>query len=934
MREEMDRKSFHTAIDTALSGLQENPYLYQRVIAQENGKEEIIVKKRLSVGLVLAIVLMLITVTAVAAVLLTRQEIVEQVAVPLAVENDTGVGVQGSFTNDQLAKLIRTLHENGFTMEENSRIMQAMQNGQGYYEEETIMEICRQAFGGNFYTWTLEEQDWYNHLMVDIGWFEEYESCLPGPENMTYEEAEAFAFASLTAKYGKDLDPTNRESYALSRQFVRDIENGGAETWVFSLDPKNIFLGYYTVTFEDQNPKDSLYIWGNIPDWSQPYTGDQLLSKFQSVYGWSQGSWPNEAWTLLHEMMQNAVLDETGRDYAACKGYALTEYPARMATEIRREEAVAAAKAAQGDSRAALDSAVLTAYEGKRQWLIGLIVYQPVDGTKENAAGKYVAAIDSTNGNVISLRKQTADDDASMAFVPEAAYRKAREGILQASDYFRIAAEAVQKKYPGLDLLNEDAYEARDWGGGKNHNIHFISRNIRTGNASATVAADGTVSDIIADIEELNGDNLFNRYKAVYGYFGQWDQSTWVQLSRDMDTLEPTTTDGKLLKMGHYPDESSVSIRHEKAQALAIAASGKRTAEVNTCVLIGADPHPVWKIRLLTDDPASPVIELDAETGDVVATDIFKTDYTPSYVLYSTEKNWRKMELEADGPVQMAVKAVTYAYGDLWADFPELEVLNPDYYETKQEGLSVRFLGRWKGMKSYEVQLDENGYIIHCAEYAAESQEERPSILSGNTENITNDLYSLYLPPSDAPAPRADGKPWIYGMDFAPAEYWEQLDETMRQLGVNALNLEEKEREWRDQYGNYEFWPQKLKMCAFMLATTPEDVIAQGETFTYPIFPDPEKKPEEEIVGIATAALHADADESMGAEWADSLSVSIILNSDSFLMDRIEYAGMPCWQVEFEAFEEEYQAWNTKYYIIVSEDGDVLFSELSLNGNG
>ena len=135
-----------------------------------------------------------------------------------------------------------------------------------------------------------------------------------------------------------------------------------------------------------------------------------------------------------------------------------------------------------------------------------------------------------------------------------------------------------------------------------------------------------------------------------------------------MDALEPATPDGKLLKMGHYPEEDSVSIGREKAQELAIAASGKRTAEVNTCVLIGADPHPVWKIRLLTDDPASPVIELDAQTGEVVAVDIFKTDYTPSYVLYSTEKNWRKTELETDGPVQMAVKAVTYAYGDLWAD--------------------------------------------------------------------------------------------------------------------------------------------------------------------------------------------------------------------------------------------------------------------------
>ena len=46
------------------------------------------------------------------------------------------------------------------------------------------------------------------------------------------------------------------------------------------------------------------------------------------------------------------------------------------------------------------------------------------------------------------------------------------------------------------------------------------------------------------------------------------------------------------------------------------------------------------------------------------------------------------------------------------------------------------------------------------------------------------------------------------------------------------------------------------------------------------------------------------------------------------------YAGMPCWQEKFKAFEEEYQAWNTKYYIILNENGEVLFSELSLNGNG
>ena len=171
-------------------------------------------------------------------------------------------------------------------------------------------------------------------------------------------------------------------------------------------------------------------------------------------------------------------------------------------------------------------------------------------------------------------------------------------------------------------------------------------------------------------------------------------------------------------------------------------------------------------------------------------------------------------------------------------------------------------------------------------------------------------------------------------MEFAPAEYWEQLDETMSQLGVNALNLEAKEREWRDQYGNYEFWPQKQKVCAFVLATTPDEIIAQGETFTYPVFPDPEKKSEEEIIRIAMAALHTDADETMGAEWADALSVSMCLNSDGFLTDRNEYARMPCWKVEFKTFEEAYQVWNTKYYMIISEDGEILFSELTLNSNG
>ena len=67
MREELNREAFHDAIDETLSGLHENPFLAQRVIAQANGKEDTVVKKRISIGFVLVVLLMLLAVAALAA---------------------------------------------------------------------------------------------------------------------------------------------------------------------------------------------------------------------------------------------------------------------------------------------------------------------------------------------------------------------------------------------------------------------------------------------------------------------------------------------------------------------------------------------------------------------------------------------------------------------------------------------------------------------------------------------------------------------------------------------------------------------------------------------------------------------------------------------------------------------------------------------------
>ena len=919
MREDLNREKMHKAIDSTLSGLNGDPWLFQRVSTRA-AEGETKVKKKMSAGLVLAIILILIATVAVAVTLLTHQEVLEQVAVPLAVENDTKSGVNNTYDAEELAELVRSLNENGITLEENNRIMQALQNGQGYYEEEVIMEICRQAFGGNIMTWTLEQQDWFERLMVDIGFSESYVSCLPGEDNMTYEEAEAFAFKTIREQYGKDLPLEDRNIWTLNRHFYSDDpENESCASWDFSLDPKDLDHGQYYISFDDNDPEGTVFAGANLMDWSGPYTGEELLDYFMYVYTWNQEKWTQETWQKLHEMMQNAEIDPNSRNTQELKAYQMTAYPEPGEKDIPRDTAIQNAREALQNERAALNGAVLTEYEGERTWMVSFRIY-PEEGKEDDSAGLFAVAVDSSTGEVRSCRTQGTDDSEAFAYVPEAAYDKAWEGILRRSDIIQLAADAVKAEYPELDLLNEEKYELMA-DGYRSWMVTFKPKDIHLGRVSVQVSRDGIPGNIEVDDEPLNGDNLWNRYALVYGYFGHWDQATWTELEKDMKELEPEGIDGLLLKATHYPEESSVSVRHEQAQELGVQATGKRTAEVNTCVLVDAEPHPVWIMRILTDDPDEPVVGIDAETGDVVFTETYKVDYTPTHVLYSMPENWRKTELEMLGAPYMAKVAITYKFGDLWLDEPELDVDNTDNWETEQEGLTVRYTGRWKGMKSYEVELDENGYIVRCEETDSASTEEKPE-----------ELPEIDAESEPTPPPLADGKPWFWGTDFAPESFWDQLETIMKTHEMTADNVSDRETDWYEAYGESMFWPQEYQVVSYVF-NAPEDWLRQPGLM-YPTFPDPDKKSQKEIEEAAMTAFHGVADELMGAEWVDSTRPSSTLYSDLSDMKTGERYGKPVWRIWFNLWDEKYEEWDPKGYADLDEDGNVLAVELDLYGNG
>lgn len=211
MKADATKTYFRRRIDAELSALYtsslQRDQLYQNAIGGHK------VKPKLTMGLVLALVLMLLTLTAVAVEFLTGTQVVEQVAVPLAQGNR-----HENYTHEEMTELMRTLSENGITLDENSTMMQAFRSGRGYWEKDTIDEICAAAFGKKE-GWTIEQKHWYGEMMVEIGAWDLNIWLIPKEGDLSREEALAFAAQAVKDTFGADVPPQANDDWTIHEVF-------------------------------------------------------------------------------------------------------------------------------------------------------------------------------------------------------------------------------------------------------------------------------------------------------------------------------------------------------------------------------------------------------------------------------------------------------------------------------------------------------------------------------------------------------------------------------------------------------------------------------------------------------------------------------------------------------------------------------------------
>ena len=337
MKDKILEERIQHSLNAELSGLRTTSY--QRDQYFENATGGYKVKRKISAVAILVAALMLITVTALAVALLSPKEVVEQVAVPIAQNND-----QANYSYDELKELISALNENGITLDEGSRLMQAFSTGHGYWEREAIREICLSAFGENEGAWTIEQRHWYGEMMVAVGAYGMNVNLIPEDGDMTVKEAHSYAAKALREAFDVDLPEESNENWLIYEMFSvgLDLETNSyppeKAEWHFVYIDRITNKMVYDILFDrkgeniitDKQDADDARVISSI---STPYPKEQEAIK---KYGEVMYFWPQEVLVEVYgddysipteeeynralSYAENAIMDKFGEDTLSLLG--------------------------------------------------------------------------------------------------------------------------------------------------------------------------------------------------------------------------------------------------------------------------------------------------------------------------------------------------------------------------------------------------------------------------------------------------------------------------------------------------------------------------------------------------------------------------------------------------------------------------------------
>lgn len=414
MDKRRQRQAIQDALNTALSGLADDPHLARRVIAEAKGAGRAVrAKRKLAVGWVLAIALILSLATAAAAVLLSMQQVVEQEVVPMAQAND-GAEINETFSSEELAHIVRLAEESGLSIPE--ELLRAVEQDRGDYEEETIMSLAREAFGGPYIEWTIEQKHWFDEMMVAIGFRDRLTECLPQEGEIPYEQALGIVASHILAGYGDDIRDASRWKTMVS-YYSATGEDGLAEAplWSFYFQPLSPQDSVYTLTLDSSGAILATQVEAAPKAES---TAEDWIAQYLNVYG-SFTELTCATWASLGEQIE-------GLDPGTMRGWILQNAGYRRPPDegISEQEAMEIALKALNKEYTTVRSAFCcTAADGSPIWKVTSETMRPEDEGSGTYTAIWLLEIDCMTGAVREIREYVVGtSDPMIQWVPWGVY--------------------------------------------------------------------------------------------------------------------------------------------------------------------------------------------------------------------------------------------------------------------------------------------------------------------------------------------------------------------------------------------------------------------------------------------------------------------------------------------------------------------------------
>ena len=226
-------------INAELSFLDSRPSLHYDIMSQIKGEK--VVNKKVSLALVFVLILLLTGTVAVAAVLLSGKDFVDQFLGPMSQQTENA-----QWTDEELDRILSLSEDNGIEITEDIRA--TLKSSDPVYKEELLRLFMKIDLGFYPATWPLEEQAWYNELLVQYGIAEKQTRILPAEGEISQEDALNIARKYILDKWNVDVlqgEYTFYQQYMLSED-----DETGAVTKIWDIEYESEDGTFYVVCLQ------------------------------------------------------------------------------------------------------------------------------------------------------------------------------------------------------------------------------------------------------------------------------------------------------------------------------------------------------------------------------------------------------------------------------------------------------------------------------------------------------------------------------------------------------------------------------------------------------------------------------------------------------------------------------------------------------------